>query len=960
MPPDAAYVEAQLIDTLRGGVGHARTRLNALQATVDQTVGSLRQRCADTLSQLEAEATRRGQLEVELSAVRERALTFQRRAEAAEDRLRAESLQQPSMKLLPEELAALREEVAVQTRRADEAVAEAAAAKAASATASEHARRAIEEADAAREAASTARTREAAAVELGEAMQKRVESAEETAREARHAMDEVRLAGHEAGAASAALAEGRLRDENARLEAESVRLAAELAEARKTSAYQSQRADEAAERTSQAERALTVSRQSQSASAGALERYDAKCRALEEELTAAKRHLASLETDNAEAQGKGEGHLRRAEVAEAAAIEAIEACKAERRRRERAEAEMGASAEERFALARKAEAAERRAAEAERLMAEKVSEVAAQAHAARDESSGYLSRANAAMTQAEELRKDAERERASSKRAATRAAESHAVAEARSVELTEARRSAARMEAELEEMRRHQALVGQHHHALAAHASALHSALAHGARSGLGPEQLNLLLATSQLLQRSVQQLRQRHEEMVHALGLPAEGTTPPPLLDHSVPGAGVGPCVRGAPDAASGGMAVPIPAAAGGPTASSTGFDPPSTPTKHGSVHHVTARAVMAGRAPAPAAPPTVSARGPAASASSPSSALAYARTPLERAAAVLMAEGMGAAGGEADTAPDAAASSPASAADGNGIRGLIAELDRREAQAAMAAATSDAMRWKAQAEAAERSREATEVVAQSRAHAAASDAARWRAEAQAELNARIASELAHTQPNSQPAHGSASSMAARFDMASAASPAVFPTPAAVPTPALPTWPPAGMASAAYPPPPSGAANLSMSAEEVAAQVMEQINQAAEQLKIAETKAKAAGAFGADFSADSTAATTAAPVGADVAFGGRGSSDYRYCASPSMIAPSLMATPSGGGLGGNLSSANISAEHLSSSLGPLSPPPPPTGRLDDELSKIDKEIEHLQNALASATRQPAAGVAGS
>ena len=111
MPPDAAYVEAQLIDTLRGGVGHARTRLNALQATVNQTVGSLRQRCADTLSQLEAEATRRGQLEVELSAVRERALTFQRRAEAAEDRLRAESLQQPSMKLLPEKLAALREEV---------------------------------------------------------------------------------------------------------------------------------------------------------------------------------------------------------------------------------------------------------------------------------------------------------------------------------------------------------------------------------------------------------------------------------------------------------------------------------------------------------------------------------------------------------------------------------------------------------------------------------------------------------------------------------------------------------------------------------------------------------------------------------------------------------------------------------------------------------------------------------
>ena len=76
-------------------------------------------------------------------------------------------------------------------------------------------------------------------------------------------------------------------------------------------------------------------------------------------------------------------------------------------------------------------------------------------------------------------------------------------------------------------MRRHQSLVGEHHHALAAHAAALHQALSHGARSGLDAEQLNLLLATSQLLQRSVQQLRQRHDEMLHALGLPMDGVPP-------------------------------------------------------------------------------------------------------------------------------------------------------------------------------------------------------------------------------------------------------------------------------------------------------------------------------------------------------------------------------------------------------------------------------------------------
>ena len=47
--------EAQVIENLRGGVGHARTRLNALQAQMDSTVGALRQRQAETLSQVRRE-----------------------------------------------------------------------------------------------------------------------------------------------------------------------------------------------------------------------------------------------------------------------------------------------------------------------------------------------------------------------------------------------------------------------------------------------------------------------------------------------------------------------------------------------------------------------------------------------------------------------------------------------------------------------------------------------------------------------------------------------------------------------------------------------------------------------------------------------------------------------------------------------------------------------------------------
>ena len=66
------------------------------------------------------------------------------------------------------------------------------------------------------------------------------------------------------------------------------------------------------------------------------------------------------------------------------------------------------------------------------------------------------------------------------------------------------------------------------------------------------------------------------------------------------------------------------------------------------------------------------------------------------------------------------------------------------------------------------------------------------------------------------------------------------------------------------------------------------------------------------------------------------------YCPSPS-VAPSLMGTPSAG--------FDDPASSFGGALGPLSPLPSGGGKLDEELSRIDKEIEHLQNALSSATK---------
>ena len=76
----------------------------------------------------------------------------------------------------------------------------------------------------------------------------------------------------------------------------------------------------------------------------------------------------------------------------------------------------------------------------------------------------------------------------------------------RGAECEQARRRAAALSAEREAILQHHRLTEQHHHALAAHANALHGALAHASPEGLDEQQTQLLLATSHLLTRSIEQ----------------------------------------------------------------------------------------------------------------------------------------------------------------------------------------------------------------------------------------------------------------------------------------------------------------------------------------------------------------------------------------------------------------------------------------------------------------------
>ena len=250
----------------------------------------------------------------------------------------------------------------------------------------------------------------------------------------------------------------------------------------------------------------------------------------------------------------------------------------------------------------------------------------------------------------------------------------------------------------------------------------------------------------------------------------------------------------------------------------------------------------------------------------------------------------------------------------------GLIAELERREAQAFAAAAASDAKRWKAEAQAEQRSRKATEEAAKQRAHAAIAETARWRAEAEAADSARRAAEgVARLSP---PLDGG------------------LYVPALCGSP-LPTH------ASAPPAPSAGAA----SAEAVAHRVMEQINAAAEQLSFAEARARAAGL-------SPTPAEPAQPhAGAGAEGGGSGMGGFSCCggfASPAMLNSPGVRQPHTGGFPSVVSEVASPSPGVGGVSGGARPPS--GGKLDAELARIDDEIEHLQNALASATRVTDAG----
>ena len=307
-------------------------------------------------------------------------------------------------------------------------------------------------------------------------------------------------------------------------------------------------------------------------------------------------------------------------------------------------------------------------AQAERAAADKVASTTVEAQKAQEAATASVARAKAVIERCDELRAESERDRNAAKRASTRASECLALAEARAVELVQAHQGARRLEEERDETKQHLVLVGQHHHALSAHAAALHAALSHGSTKGLGAEQIALLLATSQLLQRSIQQLRHRHEEIINGL-------------------------VKSAAAAASSSESEP-PKQLKPPPA------PPPPPIANGDSITTTTMAVV--------------------EASASSSAATVPPSPLK-------------------------------------TDSLIAALERREAQAVAAAAASDAQRWRAEAAAAERSRQATEEAAQQRAHVAVAEVARWRAEAEAADAARRAAEKSLVASTSSSPQGSA-----------------------------------------------------------------------------------------------------------------------------------------------------------------------------------------------------------
>ena len=328
------------------------------------------------------------------------------------------------------------------------------------------------------------------------------------------------------------------------------------------------------------------------------------------------------------------------------------------------------------------------------------------------------------------------------------------------------------------------------------------------------------------------------------------------------------------------------------------------------------------------------------------PVDTLAYARTPLERAAAAIAAheKGHGGGGGAANKAAAGAtdesgivgmaaalgASPEVAGAGGGPASALIAELERREAQARAAMANSEAQRWKAEAAAAERSRAATEDAAQSRAHVAVAEVARWKAEAEAADTARRAAENAARYGGlgggGSSHNGSSADAAMRAHQG--ATGAGYLNGMGPPPPGAPAYSMHPPASAASLPQPAGPT----SAEAVAAQVMQQINSAAEQLKIAEERANAVGpTHAADGSVLGAVAMPAQAAGDATEY------SFSCCASSPLSTPAVA----------------CSGADSPGAFAPLSPLPPPSGRMDAELTRIDAEIEHLQAALEKATSAP-------
>ena len=285
------------------------------------------------------------------------------------------------------------------------------------------------------------------------------------------------------------------------------------------------------------------------------------------------------------------------------------------------------------------------------------------------------------------------------------------------------------------------------------------------------------------------------------------------------------------------------------------------------------------------------------------------------------------------------------------------------------MEAAASDARKWRAKAEEAESSRAATEVAAQQRAHQAVTEVARWRAEAEAAHAARGAEAPGDGGSGGRgygtaAGYGAAAGGAAAYAQGYTAAVGA-PTPIRLdmsaiapltPTP-LPSVGPAAGNTTTLPAVPS--------AEAVTRQVLEQINLAAHQLRLAEESTR--GTFG-DVAASATAHHPPPTPWCTRTADGAAEGASRVAPSPGLFGTPAAAAGLGGGPtagrvarspGGSrpaanspvLGSGSVGSAELASGGG--------SGvQLDAELQYIDAEIDQLQRALASAANSAQAAQA--